>query len=156
MLVSSYRDRLPACDRIVAETIHSAWRVARNVDINTYNPPSRLRNYDVIFIDEASQIDDTITTVLFRAIAELPQKPLVVVCGDFSQLEPIAAGGNLYKFLHNEKVHQVAMEQHEFARSKDPILLDFLSIVRKKTTHTRAAVRFLSRSLSWSEVMHGC
>ena len=131
VLVSAYRDRLPQSDRITAETIHSAWRISRKADAGTHNPPSRLRTYDVIFIDEASQLENAVFVILLKAILELPQKPLVIIVGDFSQLQPIRGGGTLYKFVHQDKMRKVTMEQHEFARSKDPILLDFLSKVRK-------------------------
>ena len=140
--VSAYRDRLPADDKIVCETIHSAWRISRKVDAATYNPPSRLRAYDLIFIDEAPQIDDRVWTVLWRAILELPQKPLVVIAGDLAQLEPIHGGKLLRNFVVTPGLTKVTMEQHEFARSSDSVLLDFLALIR----HQQPSKPFL---LSW-------
>lgn len=61
---------------------------------------------------------------------ELPQKPLVVLSGDFAQLQPIGRGGAAARFCTKPEVRQIVMEQHEFARSKDPVLLQFLRTVR--------------------------
>ena len=60
----SYRERLPETDRVVAETLHSGFQIARKADKSTYAPPGRLRRYDLIFIDEASQIEDDVTDLL--------------------------------------------------------------------------------------------
>ena len=42
------------------ETIHGGLRIARDADVKTYAPPGRLRRYDVIIIDEASQVEDRV------------------------------------------------------------------------------------------------
>ena len=55
-----YKERLPPTDQIVVETLHRGFSIARKVDLNTYAPPGRLRRYELIFIDEASQIGDDI------------------------------------------------------------------------------------------------
>ena len=89
VLVSSYRDRLPCNERITVETIHSAWQIARKADAHTHNPPSRLRRYELIILDEVSQLDNVVFRILLKAILELPQKPLVVFVGDLCQLQPV-------------------------------------------------------------------
>ena len=91
-LVHGYKERLPPTDQIVVETLHSGFSIARKVDKNTYSPPGRLRRYDLIFIDEASQIDDAIFECLIVGIRELPQKPLVVIGADYQQVAPINGG----------------------------------------------------------------
>ena len=63
-LVHAYRERLPPTDQIIVETLHSGFSIARKVDLDTYSPPGRLRRYDLIFIDEASQIGDAISIIL--------------------------------------------------------------------------------------------
>ena len=73
-LVHSYRDRLPDVDNIVVETIHSGFAIQRQYDkLVDYAPPSRLRRYDLILVDEASQIEDQVATLLLMGIQELPQ-----------------------------------------------------------------------------------
>ena len=64
-LVTAYLERLGEDeeDSIVVETIHSGFRIARDADLKTYAPPGRLRRYDAIIIDEASQIDDRIAHI---------------------------------------------------------------------------------------------
>ena len=37
-LVHAYRERLPATDQIIVETLHSGFSIARKVDLNTYAP----------------------------------------------------------------------------------------------------------------------
>ena len=73
-LVHSYRDRLPDVDNIVVETIQSGFAIQRQYDkLVDYAPPSRLRRYDLILVDEASQIEDQVATLLLMGIQELPQ-----------------------------------------------------------------------------------
>ena len=43
-----------------------------------YAPPSRLRRYDLILVDEASQIEDHVATLLLMGIQELPQKRIFI------------------------------------------------------------------------------
>ena len=96
------------------------------MDKNTYSPPGRLRRYDLIFIDEASQIDDAIFECLIVGIRELPQKPLVVIGADYQQVAPINGGEigrdicDLVETFELTVVH----------RTTDTTLLDLLSIVR--------------------------
>ena len=74
-LVHSYRDRLPDVDNIVVETIQSGFAIQRQYDkLVDYAPPSRLRRDDLILVDEASQIEDHVTTLLLMGIQELPQQ----------------------------------------------------------------------------------
>jgi len=90
-LVHAYKERLPPTDQIVVETLHAGFSIARKADSQTYAPPGRLRRYDLIFIDEASQISDAIYDCLTMGIQELPQRPFVVVGADFQQVAPIGA-----------------------------------------------------------------
>ena len=77
--VHSYRDRLPDVDNIVVETIHSGFAIQRQYDkLVDYAPPSRLRRYDLILVDEASQIEDQVATLLLMGIQELPQKRIFI------------------------------------------------------------------------------
>ena len=60
-LVSTYRERVVEDERIVVQTIHSSFRVARAADMATYNPPSSLNQFELIVIEEASQIDNLLS-----------------------------------------------------------------------------------------------
>ena len=127
-LVHAYKERLPPTDQIVVETLHSGFSIARKVDMNTYSPPGRLRRYDLIFIDEASQIGDAIFECIIMAVRELPQKPLVVVGADYQQVAPI--GGGTVRAGHMRTIE--TFELTVVHRTDDPTLLDFLSIARVK------------------------
>ena len=56
-LVNTYRERLPASGNIVIETIHGCFRITREAD-QPYQPPGRLRHFDLIIFDEISQTVD--------------------------------------------------------------------------------------------------
>jgi superfamily II DNA or RNA helicase len=56
-LVHQYRLLLPDSERIVVETIHSAMRISpHSADVVEHAPPSRLNRYDLILLDEGSQV----------------------------------------------------------------------------------------------------
>jgi hypothetical protein len=128
MLVHSYRDRLPHSERIIAETIHSSFCISRRADLLVqYCPPTRLRRYDLILLDEASQVEDHIAQKVVMAIHELPHSPMFVVAADFSQLRPVAGGSIMRRLC--EALPQVQLRI--IFRSKDPELLSFLVKARK-------------------------
>ena len=82
------RLRLPPSNLITIETIHSAFKVTRDKD-KQYDPPGRLRQYDLIILDEVSQIDAEVWSCLQVAFGELSPCPFVVLVGDFQQLQPV-------------------------------------------------------------------
>ena len=84
LLVSMYRLRLPHLQNLTMETLHSAFRITRDADA-TYIPPGRLRHYDLIVVDEVSQIDAFVWRKLKTALGELRPCPFVVFVGDFQQ-----------------------------------------------------------------------
>ena len=88
--VSAYKDRLPSDARIVVETVHSTWKLPRKTDQKTYASPGRLRAYDAIAIEEVSQLDENLLDLILKAVYELPQKPLLLLVGDFQQMSPSA------------------------------------------------------------------
>ena len=89
-LVHSYRDRLPEHPNLVVETIHAGFRIYREADkLVRYSPPTRLQRYDLLIIDEASQVDDAVAQRMVMAIQELPQAPFVAIAADFEQLAPV-------------------------------------------------------------------
>ena len=88
-LVHAYRERIPEHPNITIDTLHSGLAFKRDYDkVVEYCPPSTLRKYDLILLDEASQIDEASLEMLRMAIGELPQKPVVCVAADWRQLNP--------------------------------------------------------------------
>ena len=92
--MTTYKERLPPSEFICIETLHSAFCVARRADAKTYAPPGRLRHFDLIIIDEGSQVENLVWRKLLMAILELPQKPFVAIAADFQQLQPVTGGGD--------------------------------------------------------------
>ena len=138
VLVSTYKNRMPESDLVTVQTIHSGFRILRKQDAKTYNPPSSLRHYDVFIFDEVSQLDDAIARLLIYTLLQMPNKPLVLWVGDQQQLQPIGSGGYLRQFLEQESMKQLVLAMHDKARSKDPILLDWLHKVRTQQPEKQA------------------
>ena len=58
-LVASYRQRLPESDFVRVDTIHAGMHIYRGEEsLVEHAPPSTLRLYDCILIDECSQLDN--------------------------------------------------------------------------------------------------
>ena len=99
-LLCSYREKIPDNDRIDIETLHSAFVIRREADeVVQYAPPTRLRRYDLIMIDEASQIEDSVFMKMIVAVRELPQRPMVCIAADLKQLRPVGSGGMMATLL---------------------------------------------------------
>jgi hypothetical protein len=120
---------LPEVDNIVVETLHSGFAIYRGADEKAvqYSPPTRLRRYDLILVDEGSQIEDHVGKKVYMAIKELPQKPFVLLAADFQQLNPISGG----RFMWHLCCDCPTIELKTIYRTSDTALLDFLSVVRK-------------------------
>ena len=133
LLVAMYRLRLPASDNLTMETIHSAFQLTREAD-KAYIPPGRLRRYDLIIMDEVSQIDGTVWEMLKLALSELRPGPLIIFVGDFQQLQPIRGPPQLRIDLEAEveagTVRHIRLRHHDRARSVDPDMLEFLTKIR--------------------------
>ena len=132
-LLDTYRLRLPPKLDIVVETIHSAFRVTRKAD-EIYVPPGRLRMYDLIIFDEVSQIDPHVWNEVSQALAELIPGPVVVLVGDFQQLQPVERGQGLRERLNTSiregGLRRIELLQHEFARCRDNVMIEFLNWIR--------------------------
>ena len=127
------------------ETLHSVFRITRDADA-AYIPPGRLRHYDLIVVDEVSQIDAFVWRKLKTALGELRPCPFVVFVGDFQQLQPLQGGPELQTALERQRednqILYVKLEHHEAARSVDPAMLDFLEAARLEQPSRGALVDF--------------
>ena len=143
-LLDTYRLRLPPRLNIVVETIHSAFRITRWRD-QVYVPPGRLRQYDLIIFDEVSQIDAHVWEEVRTALDELVPGPFIVFVGDFQQLQPVDGETSLRDALdlHTSRdLRKIELQQHEFARCRDPEMLDFLLQIRTQQPSRRDLERF--------------
>ena len=72
-LVASYRQRLPESEYVRIEPIHAGLRIYREDEsLVEHAPPSTLRLYDIILIDECSQLDNSVARKVIYALGELP------------------------------------------------------------------------------------
>ena len=162
-LVDVYRQKLPPNENIVIETIHASHRISRKAD-EEYNPPGRLRTFDLIIYDEVSQLGSEVWRKVRTAIVELNPHPFVVLVGDFKQLQPARDEPELETTVRNmvEKgtLREIELQQHPYARSNDSELLDFLDEIREHQPSKRPTVedffgdRRLARDQSCREDAH--
>ena len=150
------RLRLPATDNLTMETIHSAFQLTRDADA-AYVPPGRLRRYDLIILDEVSQVDSDSWAKLKTALGELHPGPFVVFVGDFHQLQPISGPPRLQQDL-DRQVQQghmplIELKHHQAARSVDPEMLGFLTMARVQQP-SRAVLEDFFRGRVWSGDIH--
>ncbi|CAE7394315.1 pif1 [Symbiodinium pilosum] len=133
LLVSMYRLRLPNLNNLTMETVHSAFRITRHAD-EAYIPPGRLRQYDLIVIDEVSQIEAVVWRKLRTALGELAPSPFVVFVGDFQQLQPLSGGPELESALQKQRdaqsIFYVELKHRQAARTVDAEMLSFLNATR--------------------------
>ncbi|CAE7839773.1 pif1 [Symbiodinium sp. CCMP2592] len=145
LLVSMYRLKLPNMQNLTMETVHSAFRITRDADA-AYIPPGRLRHFDLIVIDEVSQIEAAVWRKLQTALGELVPCPFLVFVGDFQQLQPLRGNPELQAALEQQRAHNkilyVKLEHHEAARSVDPAMLDFLEAARVQQPARDALLQF--------------
>ena len=152
LLVSLYRTKLAPSPNLTMETLHASFKVTRSAD-EQYVPPGRLRSYDLIIFDEVSQIDAHVWRLLQTALAELYPQPFIVFVGDFQQLQPVDGLPQLQTDMERQTsqglLPTIELQPHGAARSTDPIMLDFLRLVRTKQP-PRATLEhfFASRTFS--------
>ena len=94
VLVHAFKSTLPdveGVERISVDTIHGVLNYKRPGSDSkvAWSPPSALRQFDLILMDEGSQYADQEWDRLFRCIKEQPHMPFLVVVADFQQIQPI-------------------------------------------------------------------
>ena len=126
-LVHSYMQRITG-SYVVVETLHAGFAITRKAEeVVMYSPPTRLRRYDLILIDEASQIDDDLFKKIFMALQELPQRPVVAIAADFCQLRPVTGGSLTMRACQTMRTFTLT----RIFRCNDPGLLDYCAFVRE-------------------------
>lgn len=149
-LVHQYKSKLPdreGVDRIRVDTIQGVLNYKRSGSDSkvTWAPPSALRRYDLILLDEGSQYEDQEWSRFFRSVKEQPHAPCVCVVADFQQLQPVVSGGLCQQFC--EKMASIALQT--VYRSRDEEHLVFLNRIRDKQP-TRARLQEYFGDRHWS------
>ena len=134
MLSSTYNSIIPD-ESFSSVTIHSAFRYP--VDPNE-RPQINwdLANYDLIAIDEVSMVPSRLFDHILTTLQQLHVRPVVVLCGDQQQQQPIATievkmrpttGILQDKALHKNSVIVDFIHQH---RCVDPAFQEILNVIR--------------------------
>ena len=68
---------MPGIENVVVDTLHGVLKYQRPGSDRkvVWTPPTALRKYDVIFVDEASQYTDTEWDRLYMSVRQLPHAP---------------------------------------------------------------------------------
>ena len=90
-------------------------------------PPSALRKYDAILLDECSQIDNATGRKVVYAIDELPQRPFVAIAADYKQIQPVGNAGYMARVCRG----LTTVTLNTIYRTDDAELLQFQSIARE-------------------------
>ncbi len=148
VLVSLYSERLPEIEHITVQTIHCLFNVALKQDPAAYMPPGRRRSDDAFHFEEISLIGGFLWALVLRALYELPQRPVIVLAGDFGQLQPLGDSGRLQCIAEHGDIEQVFLEEHVKQRTCDAVLNDFIASIRsRQPTRAELASFFEGRML---------
>ena len=134
MLSSTYNS-IVTDESFSADTIHSAFKYP-------VDPNERLQinwdlaNYDLIVTDEVSMLSSRVFDHILTTLQELHVRPVVVLCGDQQQQQPIATiDGKMRpttgilqdKALYKNSVIVNFIHQH---RCVDPVFQEILNVIR--------------------------
>ena len=125
-----FKSRIPEelQDNVRVDTIHGVLGYKRTKDNNrSWTPPSILRKFDLVLMDEASQYDDREFARYIISSTEQPHKPFQVIVADFSQLQPLASG---MVCRHYCESFPCSVEMKTVYRTSDPSHLLFLNRIR--------------------------
>lgn len=118
---------------ITVTTVHKAFNIP--VDTLAHEPWPLcpwLACYDIIIVDECSLLPEVIFDHMMRCWFDLGMFPMLVLCGDFCQLQPIGLPGMRAKNATCSKLWRqiVTLELTTQMRCICPELITFLSLIR--------------------------
>ena len=141
-LVHSFKSQLPEVDgieNVQVDTIHGVLRYKRKGADGkvAWAPPSALRGFDLILVDEASQYDNQEWIRFLQSVAEQPHLPFLVAVADFQQLQPVVAGG----LCHHALKSWPCIHLDTVYRISDEAQLVFLNRIRERQPSRQVNIR---------------
>ena len=133
VLACTYRAKYE--ESVTCDAVHSLFLVQSHHS-TTPEVNWLLSQYDIIFIDEISQISVTIFHHIIATLEKLDRRPLLVLCGDFAQQQPIATVNSRTRQVPNIlSCHHCMSYTQKFTmtqqyRVQDQELLNFLHHIR--------------------------
>jgi len=136
---------MPGIENVVVDTLHGVLKYQRPGSDRkvVWTPPTALRKFDVIFVDEASQYTDTEWDRLYMSVRQLPHAPYMVIVADFQQLQPIGAGTHCRNFCENPQFCD-RVQLDTVYRSSDPEHLLFQNRIREKQPTREMLVEYFA------------
>ena len=95
-------------DSVTSDTLHSLFMYSDTPDMSKHN--WSVGQYDIVFIDEVSQISVPLFSHIMCTLSKLFVRPRVVLSGDFAQQQPIAAIDTVTKEMPNISKNPTIME----------------------------------------------
>ena len=152
-LFDTYRQRLEANENIVIETVHTSFKMARAADRH-HVPPGRLRHFDLIMFDEASQLDASVWSCVKISGHKLQPRTFDVFVADFKQLHSAAVGCATGSDRGTAATHRIVGScQCEVQRSRP---LEFLGMHPRPSTRERNRCRIFPLEDASVERMWHC
>ena len=132
-LACTYKDLYG--DKVTCDTIHSLFFFKCHSNMSS-SVNSSLSLYDVIFIDEISQVSKDLFHHVIHTLSILSRRPILILCGDFCQQQPLSTRNN--KTVQAENImscshcisYLVRFTLSQQHRIQDDILLNFLHYIR--------------------------
>ena len=121
-------------DKVICDTIHSLFRVAVSED-NYCEVNWSLFNFDVILLDEVSLVPTRILQHIISTVAQLPNRPLLILFGDQQQQMPLETVNNQTtstqnifssSHIHRQCIHFKLYVQHRCCDQQYQALLNHL------------------------------
>ena len=105
-----------------------------------YEPPGRLRDFDMIVFDECSQIDSDVWNDVEVAGGQLPTATIFGFVGDFQQLQQVCWQRGLEERMRNQvrggKMKHVELRQHDQARTPRPRITQLTAQLQTQPTRS--------------------
>ena len=148
MLSSTYNATITD-ENFASDTIHSAFRYPVDV-IETPQINWDLANYDLIVIDELSMVPSIVFDHILKTLQELHVRPVVVLCGDQQQQQPIAT-------VHGKIRPTVGVLQNK-ALYKNSVIVNFINqhrCVDQEFQQILNVIRYYKPSRRTLKSLHG-
>ncbi len=123
-------------ENVHCETLHSLFHFSDNESECRYN--WAICSLDVILIDEISQVSVKLFQHIILTLNKLLRRPLVLLCGDFSQQQPLATVKGVTRQVDNISKNKeimnlcTSLQLYEQFRCLDKKLAKFLDIIRER------------------------
>jgi exodeoxyribonuclease V alpha subunit len=110
-------------------TIHYTFHAAQNIE----HARSWLAEFDIVVVDEASNVD---SALLYKLLSVLPNVCKLVLIGDLGQIYPINAGCPFHDLVHAYPQHSTSLTINKRVNPSAKLLADASACIREGKADT--------------------